>query len=733
MAAGNLIRMAQAYVQLSVKGSRQAEADLTSFKKSLVDFNRTLVRTGTVLVSFGSAALGGFAYAVKGASDLRESLNKNKEVFKENAKAMEEWSMQSATAFGLPRKAALEYAAQFGLILEKSGQASIAVASMSRDLVALAADLASFNNTSLEVALEKLKSGLVGESKPLRQFGILLSETEINARAAAAGYQKVNGEFSEGIKVATRFLEIQEQAGAATGDFTRTQDELANKLRQVGSSLQNLRDEIGTNLLPEAQKLAASVLGIVEGLRDWNRANPKATKAVAILSTSVTLLGGAMVALGAVSTPIIKSWGVLTSIAKGVGTAFLWVGRVLGPVFSAIRAATAFVGGLTVALGTLAAAGGFLIGDWLGGGRSARQSLAKEAERAIDLEKQRQKLLGRINKIDEENAKKRKAREIQKAADAQQAKVDEEEELKRKESAKKYFLDEIKSLKERNIELRYGKRALLDYQEIEMGLSQASRAKLNRRRDENELVEKQTKDQEKLKKDAEDYIELINDRVDALKLERIELQKGAEAAAYAKDLADGISKIDAKRLAAERKINKTLEEQNDLRDEAKRLAEDAKEDRRQELAARRESAAEAKKELDFRILGLRLGKEAESAARDKAAGFTKAERDALAKRRKELERLKALQDGAKTGLSQTSGKSLTGQFGGAFAGQRFGAATDPVTKEMKRQFLIEQRMMGAAAAERRKQERIANKKRDMANAALLSMARFDKAREVGTK
>ena len=52
-------------------------------------------------------------------------------------------------------------------------------------LTELGADLASFYNTDVSAALDAIRSGIVGESEPLRRYGVLLSETRVQAKALA--------------------------------------------------------------------------------------------------------------------------------------------------------------------------------------------------------------------------------------------------------------------------------------------------------------------------------------------------------------------------------------------------------------------------------------------------------------------------------------------------------------------------------------------------------------------
>jgi hypothetical protein len=83
----------------------------------------------------------------------------------------------------------------------------------------LAADASSFYNVPLDVALEKIRSGLSGEAEPLRAFGVFLSDAAMKAKAAQMGLAGLNGELTEGQKITVRAALIQEQLGTANGDL----------------------------------------------------------------------------------------------------------------------------------------------------------------------------------------------------------------------------------------------------------------------------------------------------------------------------------------------------------------------------------------------------------------------------------------------------------------------------------------------------------------------------------
>lgn len=200
-----------------------------------------------------------FGAAIKAASDLGESVNKTRVVFGNSAKSVEDWSQTAARSFGLSRQQALEAAGSFGTLFDSMGLAEAESAAMSQRLVGLAADLASFNNIDPTEALDKLRSGLVGETEPLRTVGVLLNEAGVQAKAMELGLGGASGQLTEAEKVTARYHLILEQTTTSQGDFARTADSLANQMRVARAELSDAAAALGEALLPAASKAAALV------------------------------------------------------------------------------------------------------------------------------------------------------------------------------------------------------------------------------------------------------------------------------------------------------------------------------------------------------------------------------------------------------------------------------------------------------------------------------------------
>ena len=225
------------------------------------------------LVGTSVAAAVGLGYAVKKASDLNESINKARVAFGDAAEGI----MADATAmgdrFGVAKQDFVDASTEIGLIGKAAGMSGTEAAGLGRQFAKLASDAASFYNVSLDDALLRIRSGLVGEAEPLRRFGVLLDETTVQNQVMAMGLAKTTNEITQQQKVLARAALITNGMRDASGDLERTQDQLANRLREVWGRIQNMATALGEQLLPLARELASVAVQAIQGLSEWLRSN----------------------------------------------------------------------------------------------------------------------------------------------------------------------------------------------------------------------------------------------------------------------------------------------------------------------------------------------------------------------------------------------------------------------------------------------------------------------------
>jgi phage-related minor tail protein len=211
----------------------------------------------TAFVGVGVAAKG---FSVAGnfinettdaASDLEETLSKTNVLFGKSATEVVKFSESAAKGLGQSKQQALDAAATFATFGKAAGLAGDDLVGFSTDFVGLASDLASFNNTSPEQAINAIGSALRGESEPLRSYGVLLNDAALRQAALELGIVKTTKDaLTPQQKVLAAQKVIYEQTTAAQGDFARTSDGLANSTRILEAQQANLNSNIGTTFLP---------------------------------------------------------------------------------------------------------------------------------------------------------------------------------------------------------------------------------------------------------------------------------------------------------------------------------------------------------------------------------------------------------------------------------------------------------------------------------------------------
>lgn len=227
----------------------------------------------------GIAAGAAFAKgAVDAASDLSESMSKVNVVFGDASKDVVAWSETSAKAFGQSQQSALEAAGTYGNLFQAFGIAQKPAQEMSQTLVELAADLASFNNTSVEDALQALQSGVSGETEPLKRYGVAINDVRLKQKALELGLiSSTKDALTPAAKAQASYALILQDTTLAQGDFERTSDGLANQQRILAAQWTDMKAKVGKFLLPAF----AAIVSFLSG--SLLPALPKVAKSLAAL------------------------------------------------------------------------------------------------------------------------------------------------------------------------------------------------------------------------------------------------------------------------------------------------------------------------------------------------------------------------------------------------------------------------------------------------------------------
>jgi hypothetical protein len=202
------------------------------------------------------------APAIKAASDFEEATSKVNVIFGRASKSVKDFANTAARELGQSKQSVLDAAGAFGTFGKAAGLAGEDLSTFTTDFIALSTDLASFNNTTPEEAVQAIGAALRGEAEPLRRFGVLLNDATLKAEAMELGIYKGSGALTAQQKILAAQSAIYKQTGDAQGDFARTADGLANKQRTLSALFKNFQIQLGQQLLPAATDFANGLVKI---------------------------------------------------------------------------------------------------------------------------------------------------------------------------------------------------------------------------------------------------------------------------------------------------------------------------------------------------------------------------------------------------------------------------------------------------------------------------------------
>ena len=315
-----------------------------SFNKQMSGIQSLAKKTGAMLAS---------AFAVKKivdfgkscldlGSDLSEVQNVVDVTFPHMTAKVDEFAKSAAQSFGLSETMAKKFTSMFGTMARQFGFSEQAAYDMGTTLAGLAGDVASFYNMAPDEAYTKLKAVFSGETEVLKDIGIVMTQTALDAYAMANGFGKTTQQMSEAEKVALRYAFVQNQLTAATGDFARTSDSWANQVRIMKLQMDSLKATLGQgliNLFTPVIKVINTVLGKLSTLAN-------AFKAFTELITGKKSQSGKTAApvaeLGGAASTASESLDRSASAANGLSKATKGVGNAAKKAAKEMRALMGF-------------------------------------------------------------------------------------------------------------------------------------------------------------------------------------------------------------------------------------------------------------------------------------------------------------------------------------------------------------------------------------------------------
>ena len=231
--------------EVDKSSEKQAENSIKGIK------NMATKLLGSIAVVFSVKGIAEFSkQCVSVASDVEEMQNKFDVVFQGMTDEVEDWAKTFADSIGRNKNDIKGYLADNQNMFVGMGMTRDAAAGLSEDLVSLSLDLASFNNLQEDQAVNAMSKAIMGESESAKTLGAVLND---NTRAMAMQEMGLSGTYQaldEATKMQVNYTAILMQSSDAVGDCARSLDSYKGRQIQLNSSIAELKEFIGSKLLP---------------------------------------------------------------------------------------------------------------------------------------------------------------------------------------------------------------------------------------------------------------------------------------------------------------------------------------------------------------------------------------------------------------------------------------------------------------------------------------------------
>lgn len=325
----------------------QARREMSSTGDAAEGLGSKISSTGKRLAAgfaVGAAVAGAAAVklgtdCVKSASNAQQSIGATETVFGKYADTVIARSKAAAREVGLSANEYRELANVTGAGLKGAGVPLEQVSNLTANLNKRAADLAATFGGKTSDAVSAFSSLLRGEADPIEKYGISVKQSDVNARLAAQGQDKLTGSALKQAEMMARLDLAFEQSKDSAGAFQRESGTLAHQQQVLGAQFENVKAKIGAALLPILTTLFAfinnSVIPAVErmlpGLKAW--ASEMGDRLSPVISTVAGFVTGTLApALSQLAGYLIGT--VVPAVASLVGK----IATNLAPVLTALVA-----------------------------------------------------------------------------------------------------------------------------------------------------------------------------------------------------------------------------------------------------------------------------------------------------------------------------------------------------------------------------------------------------------
>ena len=187
--------------------------------------------------------------AIDISSSLTEVENVVRQTFGQYENLINNFAKTSIEKFGMSELSVKQFASRFQAMGVAMGFSQGKMTDMSINLTKLTADMASFYDVAQSDVAEDLESIFTGQTRPLRTYGLDLTQATLKEWALNQGIEANFKTMTQAEKAMLRYQYVMANTAAAQGDFKRTQDSWHNQITMLKENFKALGAVVGGGLI----------------------------------------------------------------------------------------------------------------------------------------------------------------------------------------------------------------------------------------------------------------------------------------------------------------------------------------------------------------------------------------------------------------------------------------------------------------------------------------------------
>lgn len=187
--------------------------------------------------------------AIDIASSLTEVENVVRQTFGQYESLINNFAKTSIEKFGMSELSVKQFASRFQAMGVAMGFSQGKMTDMSINLTKLTADMASFYDVAQSDVAEDLESIFTGQTRPLRAYGLDLTQATLKEWALTQGIEANFKTMTQAEKAMLRYQYVMANTSAAQGDFARTADTWHNQITMLKENFKALGAVVGGGLI----------------------------------------------------------------------------------------------------------------------------------------------------------------------------------------------------------------------------------------------------------------------------------------------------------------------------------------------------------------------------------------------------------------------------------------------------------------------------------------------------